>query len=33
MLAPMKVKGLGEAEAEKIARDLLARVRIPDKAD
>src|SRR6266436_7157650 len=33
MLAPMKVKGLGRGEAEKIARDLLARVRIPDKAD
>ena len=32
-LAPRKVKGLGQAEAEKIARDLLARVRIPDKAD
>ena len=33
MLAPMKVKGLSRVEAEKIARDLLARVRIPDKAD
>ncbi len=33
MLAPVKVKGLPRAEAEKIARDLLARVRIPDKAD
>ena len=33
MLAPAKVKGLSAAEAEKIARDLLARVRIPDKAD
>ena len=33
MLAPMKVKGLSRAEAEKIARDLLARVHIPDKAD
>jgi ABC-type polar amino acid transport system ATPase subunit len=33
MLAPMRVKGLSRAEAEKIARDLLARVRIPDKAD
>jgi ABC-type polar amino acid transport system ATPase subunit len=33
MLAPMKVKGLSRAEGEKIARDLLARVRIPDKAD
>jgi ABC-type polar amino acid transport system ATPase subunit len=33
MLAPMKVKGLSRSEGEKIARDLLARVRIPDKAD
>ncbi len=33
MLAPLKVKGMGRAEAEKIARDLLARVRIPDRAD
>jgi len=33
MLAPMKVKGLGRGGAEKIARDLLGRVRIPDKAD
>src|SRR5215470_1948710 len=33
MLAPAKVKGLSSGEAEKIARDLLARVRIPDKAD
>ena len=33
MLAPAKVKGLSAGEAEKIARDLLARVRIPDKAD
>ena len=32
-LAPMKVKGLARPEAEKIARELLARVRIPDKAD
>jgi polar amino acid transport system ATP-binding protein len=32
MLAPVKVKGLPRAEAEKIARDLLARVRIPDRA-
>jgi polar amino acid transport system ATP-binding protein len=31
-LAPMKVKGMSRAEAEGIARDLLARVRIPDKA-
>jgi polar amino acid transport system ATP-binding protein len=33
MLAPLKVKGMGRAEAEKVARDLLARVRIPDRAD
>jgi glutamate transport system ATP-binding protein len=33
MLAPRKVKGLGVAEAEKIARVLLERVRIPDRAD
>ena len=33
MLAPSKVKGLSATEAEKIARDLLASVRIPDKAD
>ena len=33
MLAPVKVKGLPAAQAEKIARDLLERVRIPDKAD
>jgi len=33
MLAPMKVKGLSRSAAEKIARDLLARVRIPDQAD
>src|SRR5436853_7140455 len=33
MLAPSKVKGLSATEAEKIERDLLARVRIPDKAD
>ena len=32
-LAPVKVKGLTTAEAEKIARGLLDRVRIPDKAD
>ena len=32
-LAPVKVKGLASAEAEKIARGLLERVRIPDKAD
>jgi len=32
MLAPMKVKGVSRAEAEKTARDLLARVRIPDRA-
>ena len=33
MLAPRKVKGLGVTEAEKIARVLLERVRIPDRAD
>ena len=33
MLAPMKVKGLSRSDTEKIARDLLARVRIPEKAD
>jgi ABC-type polar amino acid transport system ATPase subunit len=32
-LAPMKVKRLSRGEAEKIARDHLGRVRIPDKAD
>ena len=32
-LAPMKVKGLGRSEAEKIATELLQRVGIPDKAD
>ena len=32
VLAPMKVKGAPRAEAEKTARDLLARVRIPDRA-
>jgi ABC-type polar amino acid transport system ATPase subunit len=33
MLAPMKVRKLPPAEAERIARELLARVHIPDKAD
>jgi ABC-type polar amino acid transport system ATPase subunit len=33
MLAPVKVKGLSSAEAERTARRLLERVRIPDKAD
>jgi polar amino acid transport system ATP-binding protein len=33
MLAPLKVKRLERAEAEKIARRLLERVGIPDKAD
>ena len=33
MLAPMKVKGVGRAEAEQTARRLLERVRIPDRAD
>ena len=33
MLAPVRVRGLAAAEAEKTAPALLARVRIPDKAD
>ncbi|PWU17161.1 MAG: polar amino acid ABC transporter ATP-binding protein [Candidatus Rokuibacteriota bacterium] len=33
MLAPTKVRGVARGEAEKIARSLLARVRIPDRAD
>jgi len=32
-LAPVKVKGFAEKEAEKIAKALLDRVGIPDKAD
>jgi ABC-type polar amino acid transport system ATPase subunit len=32
-LAPVRVRKLSAAEAEKTARALLARVRIPDKAD
>jgi ABC-type polar amino acid transport system ATPase subunit len=32
-LAPRKVKGLSATEAEKVARVLLERVRIPDRAD
>jgi len=32
MLAPIKVKGVPRAEAETTARNLLARVRIPDRA-
>jgi len=32
-LAPVRVRGLGAAEADKTARALLERVRIPDKAD
>jgi ABC-type polar amino acid transport system ATPase subunit len=32
-LAPVKVKGMAPAEAEQLARDLLARVHIPDKAN
>jgi len=32
MLAPMKVKGASRGVAEKTARELLARVRIPDRA-
>ena len=33
MLAPLKVRGLPRAEAEKTARALLERVGIPEKAD
>ena len=33
MLAPVRVRGLSAAEAEKTARTLLTRVRIPDKAE
>jgi glutamate transport system ATP-binding protein len=33
MLAPLKVRGLSQAEAGKAARALLDRVRIPDKAE
>ncbi len=33
MLAPMKVKGLSRADAEKSARALLERVGLPEKAD
>ncbi len=33
MLAPMKVRGVAKAEAEKIARKYLERVRIPEQAD
>jgi polar amino acid transport system ATP-binding protein len=33
VLAPVKVKGLAAAEAETLARRLLERVGIPDKAD
>jgi polar amino acid transport system ATP-binding protein len=33
MLAPMKVRGLPRDEAENVARALLERVGIPDKAD
>jgi ABC-type polar amino acid transport system ATPase subunit len=32
MLAPVKVKQMSSADAEHIARELLARVRIPEKA-
>jgi glutamate transport system ATP-binding protein len=32
-LAPMKVKGVAEADAERRARELLERVGIPEKAD
>lgn len=33
MLAPMKVRGISKAEADKIARKYLERVRIPEQAD
>ena len=33
MLAPLKVKGVSRGDAERTARDLLGRVRIPDRAD
>jgi glutamate transport system ATP-binding protein len=33
MLGPVKVKRMARGEAEKVAQDLLARVRIPDKAN
>jgi polar amino acid transport system ATP-binding protein len=32
VLAPIKVKGISRPEAEKLGRDLLARVHIPDRA-
>ena len=32
-LAPIKVRGLGESEAKRLAHSLLERVRIPEKAD
>jgi ABC-type polar amino acid transport system ATPase subunit len=32
MLAPMKVRGIGKAQAEEIAMQFLTRVRIPDQA-
>ena len=32
MLAPMKVRGTGKAEAEALAKQYLARVRIPEQA-
>jgi polar amino acid transport system ATP-binding protein len=33
MLAPMKVRGIAKAEAEKTARNYLERVRIPEQAE
>src|SRR5262245_57608005 len=33
ILAPMRAKGLGRADAIAIARELLEKVRIPEKAD
>lgn len=32
-LAPVKIKGVAPQEAERIARDLLAKVKLADKAD
>ena len=32
VLAPMRVRGLGRAEAERAAMELLDRVRVPDQA-
>ena len=32
-LGPIKVKGMSESDANRLARDLLERVGIPEKAD